>query len=176
MIYLGSLSKGLSPGLRLGYMTGPKAFIDLARNYRGMMLRHAPSLLQHSAALFLRFGHYDSLLRKIHTTYQLRWTIADTALKRCLGEFDIVGEFGGTNFMLTDPNAEVDLEDIMRRALDREVVIELIQPCFDDPDQGKYSFRLGVSSIGQDRIEPGLHLLAEAIAESRQGRAAARPG
>lgn len=167
VIYLGSLSKGLSPGLRLGYMTGPAAFSDLAREYRGMMFRHTPGLLQHTAALFLRFGHYDSLLRKITEIYEQRWKIANDLLQRDFPDFDIRGEYGGTNFVLTDRAASIDLEDMLQRALARGVVVELLHPCYEDPSRGRYTFRLGVSSVGQDRIEPGLRLLSETIAESR---------
>lgn len=175
VIYLGSLSKGLSPGLRLGYMTGPAAFIDLARSYRGMMLRHAPGILQHTAALFLRFGHYDAFLRKINSIYEQRWTIADAEIRRLFPEFDVTGEYGGTNFVLTDPSARIDLDDITSRALERGVVIEQIRPCFQNPEKGRFSFRIGVSSIGQDRIADGLALLAETIADSRADQALSSP-
>ncbi|WP_298850401.1 hypothetical protein [uncultured Ruegeria sp.] len=40
LIYLGSLPKGLSPGLQLGYLTAPVELVKSTRDCRGMMLRH----------------------------------------------------------------------------------------------------------------------------------------
>ena len=56
VIYVGSLSKTLFPGLRLGFMVGPKELIVQARALRRLMVRHAPNNNQRTAALFLSLG------------------------------------------------------------------------------------------------------------------------
>lgn len=165
LIYLGSLSKGLSPGLRLGYMTAPAEFIASARDCRGMMLRHPPMILQQTAALFIRLGYYDGLLRRVRDDYEQRWNLARSVLGDRLPDFLRSGEFGGTNFVLASDDARLNATSITRAAREKGVIIEPLAPCFSDRMHGEKFFRLGVSSIHRDLIEEGIDALCQAIGD-----------
>jgi GntR family transcriptional regulator / MocR family aminotransferase len=66
VIYVGSVSKSLSPALRLGYIVAPRALIQELRLLRHAMVRHPSAFLQHAFALFLSLGHHDSHTRRVN--------------------------------------------------------------------------------------------------------------
>jgi GntR family transcriptional regulator/MocR family aminotransferase len=165
VIYIGSMSKSLAPGLRIGFLVADPRLIIEARALRGLMIRHAPMILQNTAALFLRFGHYDALLSRLHASLERRWVLAHEILKQDFRDFQISSSLGGTNFMMTDPNRTRAAKDIAARALLDGVVIEEISSCYHDPDEGIYSFRFGISCVDDAALKQGLSKLRHTINE-----------
>ena len=161
VIYIGSLSKSHSPGLRVGYMVASPDFINEARALRGMMIRHLPPLIQVATAQFIRQGYHDALLSKLRRIYKRRSKVASQALSQYFSDMQISHGSGGTNFMITAP-AHIDLTELGKYALDLGVVIENINPCFNQSSHGKNKFRLGVSAISTKKIVPGIKRLREA--------------
>ena len=60
VIHIGSFSKSLFPGLRLGYIVGSRAFIREARALRATVLRHPPGHVQRTAAYFMSGANSDT--------------------------------------------------------------------------------------------------------------------
>jgi len=159
VIYVGSFSKTLFPGLRLGFMVGPKKLIDEARALRRLMVRHAPNNNQRTAALFLSLGHHDTLIRRLNRAYRGRWEVMGAALEKHLPGCSEAPSFGGTSFWVRGPD-ETDCEALGLAALEQGVVIEPGQIYFGERPRPKNYFRLGFSSIGEDLIEEGIKRLA----------------
>jgi GntR family transcriptional regulator/MocR family aminotransferase len=164
VLYIGSLSKSLMPGLRLGFMVGPKELIAEARALRRLMLRHPPGNNQRVLALFLALGHHDAVVARLHRTYSARSAILRTALDRHFPGWSQTPGFGGTAYWLRGPEA-LDARALAARALQEGVVIEPGDVYFARPEKGRRFLRLGFSSIPDDRIEPGIARLAQ-IAET----------
>lgn len=159
VIYITSLSKGLAPGLRIGFMIANEKLINEARALRGLMIRNPPMILQNTAALFLRFGHYDALLSRLHNVFERRWKLTHSILNKEFQDFQVTGVFGGTTFVFRDPQKRRISAQISRQALEKGLVIEEIVNCFNDRKEGENYFRLGVSSVSAKRIEGGLNVL-----------------
>ncbi|HEX3217889.1 MAG TPA: PLP-dependent aminotransferase family protein [Aestuariivirgaceae bacterium] len=164
VIYVGSLSKTLFPGLRLGFMVAPRALIDEARALRRLMIRHTPNNNQRTAALFLSLGHHDSLIRRLHRTYGARWLTMGEALHRHLPGCATIPSFGGTSVWVKGPEG-LDAEHLAQSARQRSVFIEPGRINYARPPLPCSEFRLGFSSIEESRIEDGIRHLAQAIAQ-----------
>jgi GntR family transcriptional regulator/MocR family aminotransferase len=162
VIYVGSFSKTLFPGLRLGFMVGPEALIAEARALRRLMVRHAPNNNQRMAALFLSLGHHDMLIRRLHRAYRERWEIMGRALETHLPNSSRIPSFGGTSFWVRGP-AGLDSGALARAARDKGILIEPGQIYFGGTERPSHYFRLAFSSINESKIEAGIKLLAETI-------------
>lgn len=165
VIYLGSFSKTLFPGLRLGYLVGPAEVIAEARALRHLMLRHAPTNNQRTAALFLSQGHHDTLIHRLHRAYHARWQRMTDSLQQFLPDTTRAPTFGGTSFWVNGPTG-LDADLLAAKAIGEGVLIEPGSVHFGAEQRPKNFFRLGFSSIGLDSIEPGIRRLAGLIGEA----------
>jgi GntR family transcriptional regulator/MocR family aminotransferase len=168
VVFISSLSKTLAPGLRLGFMVGPRALIAEARALRRLMIRHPAANNQRTIALFLADGHHDALLRRLCNIYRERLAAAVTAMVKHLPEFSVNLTAGGTALWISGPDG-LDMGAVEKAALAKGVVIEAGAVHFMAQPGPKNFCRLGVSSIPTEKIEPGIRLLAEAVREQMRG-------
>jgi GntR family transcriptional regulator/MocR family aminotransferase len=162
VIYVGSLSKTLAPGLRIGYLVGPAPYIQEARALRRLMLRHPASNNQRAVALFLARGYHDSLIRNLVSSYRQRWEKMAEALQQHLPDSASAPSFGGSSFWVQGPPA-LDARALAEEALKESILIEPGDIHFLEPEASGQYFRLGYSSIPLEKIEPGIQRLASII-------------
>jgi GntR family transcriptional regulator/MocR family aminotransferase len=164
VIHAASLSRTMLPGLRLGFLVGPELVVEKARALRRLMIRHVPGFSQRTAALFLSHGHYDSLVRKRNRLYRKRREAMAAALGRHLPGSATVSSFGGTSIWVKGPKG-LDSARLAQLAARRGVLLEPGHRYFAAAAQPCNFFRLGFSLIDESRIEPGIEIVAEIIAE-----------
>lgn len=164
VIYIGSFSKSVFPGLRLGYLVGSATFIREARALRALVLRHPPGHLQRTAAYFLSLGHYDTQVNRMGAAYRERRIVMDAAIQ----QHGLIkaghGTAGGSSFWMQTPEG-VNSSDLALRLRQKGVLIEPGQAFFAREEQNNRHYRLAYSSISPARIAEGIGLIAGAIAE-----------
>ena len=161
VIYVGSLSKTLSPGIRMGFIVAHKDIIREARIARGVMMRHPPTIVQEITALFFRLGHYDAHLRNIERRYQKRWHAMNDALTRHLGMLDHTQSEGGTSFWLTGPRG-FDAAELAKRLRGKGVLVDRGRDYYLHYEDNR-SFRLGFAYVPVSKLEAGIKIIADEV-------------
>ncbi|MBA3908948.1 MAG: GntR family transcriptional regulator [Rhodobacter sp.] len=162
VIYAGSFSKSVFPGLRLGYLVGPPSFIAEARGLRGLMLKHPPGHIQRTMAYFLGLGHYDALVNRMKNAYRRRRQMMAEAIAAEGLEIAGQGGFGGSSFWMR-AGAGVDTEALALQLRAEGVLIEPGRAFFASEDAPRNYYRLAYSSIAPQRIADGIARIGKAL-------------
>lgn len=160
VVYIGSLSKTVSPGIRLGFMVAHRDIIKQARIVRGVMMRHPPTLVQEVVALFFRLGYYDSHIRNIERRYKKRWHVMNESITKHLGMLERTNTRGGTSFWLTGPSG-FNATELSVRLRTRGVLVDIGEIFCLNGD--RRSFRLGFAFVPLKKLDEGIQLIAEEV-------------
>ncbi len=165
VIYIGSFSKSLFPGLRLGYLVGSEPFIREARALRATVLRHPPGHIQRTAAYFLSLGHYDAQINRTAQAFKARRAVMDKAIRD--HGLTVAGRdsFGGSSFWMRAP-ARTDTSELAERLRGKGVLIEPGRIFFGQRGAASNFYRLAYSSIPATKIPAGIALIARELAQS----------
>lgn len=174
VIHVGSFSKSLFPGLRLGFLVGAAPFIREARALRGTVLRHPPGLVQRAAAYFLSLGHYDALLRRLGRAFEMRRKVMLEAVRAEGLGIAGVADTGGSSLWMRTPDG-VDAMTLALALRDDSVLIEPGSAFFHQPTPEQNHYRIAYSSITSERIPEGISRIARRIKTLQGGRSRPAP-
>jgi GntR family transcriptional regulator/MocR family aminotransferase len=90
VIYIGSITKTFAPALRIGFMTGPSAFVEAASSLRQLIDRQGDTLLEEAFAVLFDNGEMERHFRKSLKIYKQRRNLFCQLLK---SDFNEVIEF-----------------------------------------------------------------------------------
>lgn len=178
VVHLGSFSKFLAPGLRLGFLVGPAPLLEHLRRDMRYSVRHVPGQLQRAMALFLDSGDYHRALRLHREEMRRKWQLMTMAAEE-LFPFP-AGPFppGGLTLWCQGPYG-LDVAGVVEEAARRGVLLEAGEAFFSAPEaSGRHdppsSFRLGYGAIPAQRIRPGMAVLAEVLRAAGAGTLSTR--
>ncbi|WP_306591624.1 PLP-dependent aminotransferase family protein [Geothrix sp. 21YS21S-4] len=164
VLYAGTFSKVLFPGLRLGWLAGARPCVEaLAAIRRTGELGPSP-LLQDALEDFLRKGHYDQHLARLHRRFRRRMETAHAALRRELDPAHVSWEAPSGGYLLW---LEVrglpdgfDLEGRLRRF---GVAVRGGDAFFPEPPKGRHFLRLSISNLDEEEIAEGVARLGRGL-------------
>jgi DNA-binding transcriptional MocR family regulator len=166
VVWLGTLSKDLVPGFRIGWLAAPRAVVERLALVKRTADFQTPLPLQAAIASFLRAGS-DRGARKVRAwEVETRREAMEEALARHLPEVSWWGgEPGSALFWVRLPEG-VSGRSVTEAAAARGVAVS---PGGDFDPEGKDipALRLSVSRVERDAIEPGVAVLAESVKETR---------
>ncbi len=166
LVHCGSLSKVLSPGLRVGWMIAPAEMLARATMCKQFSDAHTSTFAQSTAAHYLKAGRMPDTLARVRQVYAERARTMGECLQQHLGDaIDFTQPGGGLFFWarLTGKQGRLaDAGELARRAIDKGVAFVPGAPFFPhDPDPA--SLRLSFATAGVEKIREGVERLAQAF-------------
>ncbi len=166
IIYLGSFSKILAPGLRLGWVVAPKAALGKLTVIKESQDLETSQLTQRAVTEFIQRGLLNTHLEKLKVAYAVRRKTMLDALAR---EFPRAAQWskpkGGIFIWVTLPE-HVNTLDLLPRAVEQEKIAYVPGIAFGIQGGGRSSLRLNFSNAAPEMLEEGITRLGKIIQEA----------
>jgi GntR family transcriptional regulator/MocR family aminotransferase len=165
VIYSGTLSKSLAPGLRLGWLVLPPPLVRPIATSRTLVDRATSAPVQATFAEFLGSGDLDRHLRRMRRDYRQRRDVLIAALARWLPDARPSGVAAGLHVMVALPPG-VDEIELTEQAAAAGIRVYPLKPYrVAKPDAAAPAILLGYANLTPASIEQGVRELAMVVAE-----------
>jgi GntR family transcriptional regulator/MocR family aminotransferase len=163
-IYLGTFSKSIGAGLRLGYAVFPPALAPAAVAAKALLDNGHPWLEQAAAAAFLSSGGFERHLQRTRRRYLMRRDCLLHELRRRFGPCRVDGAEGGMHVAWHLPAGAPPAEELQRRAAREGVGVYPLTSApvhlFDDDDERTSVVLLGYPCLTEERIVAAVERIA----------------
>jgi GntR family transcriptional regulator/MocR family aminotransferase len=164
VLYVGTLSKVVFPGLRVGWIAAPREAIMRLADIQHTSCIAGNTLAQAAAARFCTGGEFEAYLRRIHRVYRRRMQ----ALLRALDGHMPAGvtwtrPSGGYTVWLTLPEVDGSERDVVERITAAGVKVGPGRRYFAHPPATLH-LRLSIACVDEEHIENGCRRLGRALA------------
>ncbi|MEO2279082.1 MocR-like pyridoxine biosynthesis transcription factor PdxR [Pseudoalteromonas pernae] len=163
VLYVSCLSKVMASGVQIAFVVADSGVIHELKKLRKVTTRTPPLNNQRAVAHFLAMGYFDAYMMHLHKVFFERWLTLREALNIYLPNCINTGPIqGGTAYWVTGPK-NLDGERLLKEAADIGILLEPVKRYYARSDYPENCFRMGVTSIANDRIRDGVSKLADLI-------------
>ena len=166
VIYCGSFSKILSPGMRLGYITGPEPLIEKIEMLKQVNDVHTPMLTQMMCVQFMKKYDINKYIEKNRKLYKEKCDCMLSAMAEYFpeGKVNWTVPEGGIFLWCTCPTI-TDVSEIVSKCLEKKVAIVPGTNFAIDQNKPSNHFRLNFSSASKSDIKEAVKRLGEVLTE-----------
>lgn len=163
VVYVGTFSKTLYPGLRLGYVVLPRPLAAELKNAHAELYRGGHSLIQLALAEFINAGHYSAHIRRMRLLYSRRRVFLTELIQRHCGPHALsdFSDNAGLHLILNLPD-EADDVAIARDANARHILVRPLSRYYLTA-QRKKGLLMGFASQPETQMEPAFNVLLECL-------------
>ncbi|MBP6778504.1 MAG: PLP-dependent aminotransferase family protein, partial [Piscinibacter sp.] len=162
VIYLGSFSKVLAPGLRLGYVVAPRAIAGKLLQAKQAADLHTPGFNQRVVHEVIRDGFLDRHVPTIRARYKAQRDAMLAALDRHMPPGVRWNKPAGGMFLWVELPAALDATRLLPRAVERGVAFVPGAPFFAEGPQAN-TLRLSYVTANAAQIETGIAALGAVV-------------
>jgi GntR family transcriptional regulator / MocR family aminotransferase len=162
VVYIGSASKTLAPGLRLGWAILPSRLMEPVREALWASTLHQPSVDHLAFADFLARGEFDRHVRRMRTSYHRRRDLAVQTLAEEAPGLRIRGAAAGLQ-LVAELVCEVDEMNAQRRATSAGIAVETLTQNALPGYQGPRGLIVGFGVTPEPTIPHAIRALAHAV-------------
>lgn len=174
VLYLGTFSKSMSPGLRLGFIVGSQRTAPALARWKHLLSNGIPWIIQTAMAGFLDSGAFQRHLRRIRTLYKRRRDVLVDAIGEHFPGSEIAGRRGGMHISWRLPQRSC-AQRLQRLALMRGIGIYTVEDggaCLSPGDDSHSDLLMvGYAAIEEEKIARAIGILAELDRGWRDGNA-----
>lgn len=165
VVYAGSFSKILSPGTRVGWITGPKEIIRNLTVFKQATDLCSSTITQALVAEYCMKGHLEAHLPVIIDNYRIKRDAMEKSFEKHLAPLGVtwVKPDGGFFYWLNFPG--VDTNKLFERSVEKNVAFVPGGPFCPSQGTGIHNARLCYTFPSPETIEEGVRRLAEAVNE-----------
>ena len=167
VLYAGSFSKILSPGVRIGWVTGNASIIRQMTIFKQTTDLCSSPMTQAATYEYCSRGHLDNHLPSINANYKAKRDAMEESFKKHLASRGVKWIKPEGGFFYWVDFTGLDAMELSKLCLEKKVAVVPGSPFCIDPNIGRSRARVNFTYSNPDVIEEGVMRLAEAIDEMR---------
>lgn len=161
VVYLGSFSKVLFPGIRIGWMLADRELIEVLESVKRARSIHTSTLDQSLLYQYLHNGHLEKYVKKARSEYKRKYELA----RACCEEFVPYARLSGSGglHLFVEFRDGFDTWELLEACALQGVIFTPGDMFFTDGG-GRHTLRLGISRVKDEDITKGIRLIGETAA------------